>query len=99
MNGPVYLHYDLSVLGQNNVLQRVLHQQGEIHLIHGHVRQRGLLQRDEDIGDEINVINGRKKKCNGTCLCMFATSKIWSCCSAIVYMRPTVDIKKVCVAC
>lgn len=48
MNGPVYLHYDLSVLGQNNVLQRVLHQQGEIHLIHGHVRQRGLLQRDED---------------------------------------------------
>lgn len=61
MNGPVYLHYDLSVLGQNNVLQRVLHQQGEIHLIHGHVRQRGLLQRDEDIGDEINVINGRKK--------------------------------------
>lgn len=43
--GIVYLYYDLSVLGQDNVLQRVLHQQREVHLIHGHVRQRGLLQK------------------------------------------------------
>lgn len=48
VNGFVYLHYDLSVLRQNNVLQRVLHQQGEVHLIHGHVRKRRLLQRDRE---------------------------------------------------
>lgn len=40
------LHYDLSVLGQDDVLQRVLHQQREVHLIHGHVRERRLLQGD-----------------------------------------------------
>ncbi len=47
MNGFVHLYYDLSVLRQDDVLQRVLHQQGEVHLIHGHVRQRRLLQRDD----------------------------------------------------
>jgi len=42
----MYLYDDLSVLGQDDVLQRVFHQQGEVHLIHGHVRQCGLLHRD-----------------------------------------------------
>lgn len=37
------LHYDLSVLRLDDVLQCVLHQQGEVHLIHGHVRQSRLL--------------------------------------------------------
>ena len=46
--GFVYLHYDLSVLGEDDVLQRVLHQQGEVHLIHGHVRQCRLLKRGRD---------------------------------------------------
>lgn len=44
--GSVYLYYDLSVLRQVDVLQRVLHKQGEVHLIHGHVRKCRLLQRD-----------------------------------------------------
>lgn len=50
-NGFVYLDYDLSVLREDDVLQRVLHQQGEVHLIHGHVRQCRLLKR------------GRNKNC------------------------------------
>lgn len=40
------LDYDLSVLRQVNVLQPVLHQQREVHLVHGHVRERRLLHRD-----------------------------------------------------
>lgn len=44
-----YLDYNLSVLRQVNVLQRVLHQQGEVHLVHGHVRQCWLLRRDGKI--------------------------------------------------
>lgn len=39
------LYNDLSVFGQHDVLQCVFHQQREVHLIHGHIRQRGLLKR------------------------------------------------------
>lgn len=42
----LYLYYNLSVLRQVNVLQRVLHQKGEVHLVHGHVRQCWLLHRE-----------------------------------------------------
>jgi len=39
-----YLHDDLSVLWQHDALQSVLHQQGEVHLVHlGHIGQSGLL--------------------------------------------------------
>ena len=41
-----YLHDDLSVLWEDDSLQRVFNQQGEVHLVHGHVGQGGLLRRE-----------------------------------------------------
>lgn len=44
----VHLHNDLSVLRQDDVLQCAFHQQGEVHLIHSHVRQSRLLHREKE---------------------------------------------------
>lgn len=53
VNGRVHLHNDLSVLRQDDVLQCVFHQQGEVHLIHSHVRQSRLLHREEEANKHV----------------------------------------------
>ena len=39
-----YLYHELPVGGIHYLAQHLLHQQREVQLVHGHVRQRGLLQ-------------------------------------------------------